>query len=164
MKLSTDCRHRSARRGAVPVVFIVVLAVLAIGVGAWLYLNWRASHQQTKPPALTEEARLYVRNGYLQLSEVEMNASENFAQQTLVEVTGKITNTGNRPIQLVEISCIFFDPYGLVVLRERLPIVRARSGGLKPGETKAFRLPFDTIPQSWNQTLPQLVIAQIVFG
>jgi len=164
MRFSTDCRHGTARRGAVPVVLIVVLAVAAIGVGVALYLNWRASHQETKPPALTEEARLYVRSGHLQLSEVEMNAKENFAQQTLIEVTGKITNTGGRMVKLVEINCVFFDPYGLVVLRERLPIVSARGGDLKPGETRTFRLPFDTIPQSWNQTLPQLVIARIVFG
>jgi hypothetical protein len=35
---------------------------------------------------------------------------------------------------------------------------------LMPGETKEFRLPFDTLPESWNQALPDLVIAQIVFG
>ena len=164
MEFSTDCRRGRARRGAVPVVFIVVLAVIALGAALWLYLNWRARHQETQPPALTEEARLYVRGGFLQLSEVEMNAKENFAQQTLVEVTGKITNTGNRAIKLVEINCVFVDPYGLVVLRDRLAIVGARNGGLQPGETRTFRLPFDTIPQSWNQTLPQLVIARIVFG
>ncbi|MGA2328783.1 MAG: FxLYD domain-containing protein [Bryobacteraceae bacterium] len=164
MLFPTDCRRGNARRGAVPVVPIVVLAVVAIGVAVALYLNWRWNRRETKPPALTEEARLYVRNGYLQLSEVEMNAKENFAQQTLIEVTGKITNTGGRMVKLVEINCVFFDPYGLVVLRERLPIVSARGGDLKPGETRTFRLPFDTIPQSWNQTLPQLVIARIVFG
>jgi len=164
MEFSTNRRHGRARRGAVPVVLIVVLAVVALGAAAWLYLSWLARHQETKPPALTEEARLYVRGGYLQLSEVEMNAKENFAKQTLVEVTGRIANTGNRAVKLVEINCIFFDPYGLVVLRERVPIVSARSGGLKPGESKTFRLPFDAIPQSWNQTLPQLVIARIVFG
>jgi hypothetical protein len=36
-------------------------------------------------------------------------------------------------------------------------------GGLKPAETKAFRLPFDNIPQGWNNQMPQLVIAGIVF-
>jgi hypothetical protein len=51
-----------------------------------------------------------------------------------------------------------------VVLRERVPIVGARMGGLAPGATKSFRLPFDTIPESWNQVLPELVIARIVFG
>jgi hypothetical protein len=82
----------------------------------------------------------------------------------LVEITGNITNAGGRNIRLVEITCVFTDPSGLVVLRERVPIVSAKMGGLKPGETKRFRLPFDTIPESWNQALPQLVIAQIVFG
>jgi hypothetical protein len=153
MELSVDCLPGSPRRGAAPVVLIVVLALVAIGAGVALYLNWLWSRQQTAPPALTEDARFYVRNGFLQLSEVEMNAKENFAQQTLVEITGKIANAGNRNVQ-----------YGQVVLRERLPIVGARLGGLKPGETKAFRLPFDALPQSWNQTLPQLVIARIVFG
>ena len=51
-----------------------------------------------------------------------------------------------------------------MVLKERVEIVRGRLGGLKPGETKDFRLPFDNLPQSWNQGMPQLVIAEIVFG
>jgi hypothetical protein len=164
MDLSTDCLPGSPRRGAAPVVLIVVAALLAVGAALALYLNWRWSRQQTAPPPLTEDARFYVRNGFLRLSEVEMNAKENFAQQTLVEITGKIANAGNRNVKLVEITCVFQDAYGQVVLRERLPIVGARLGGLKPGETKAFRLPFDALPQSWNQTLPQLVIARIVFG
>jgi hypothetical protein len=63
----------------------------------------------------------------------------------------------------VELNCVFYDPYGQVVLRERVPIVRSRQGGLNPGETREFRLAFDTIPESWNQMLPQLVIAQITF-
>ena len=37
-------------------------------------------------------------------------------------------------------------------------------GGLKPGETKAFRMAFDTIPESWNQSMPALVIAHMQFA
>jgi hypothetical protein len=50
-----------------------------------------------------------------------------------------------------------------MVLRSRVPIVSQRMGGLKPGETKSFRLPFDEIPESWNQAMPQLVIAGVKF-
>ena len=53
---------------------------------------------------------------------------------------------------------------GAISLRERVPIVGQKTGVVKPGETKSFRLAFDTIPESWNQDLPQLVIAQIQFG
>lgn len=92
-----------------------------------------------------------------------MQASETYLGQTLVEIVGKITNNGGRPVRLVEINCVFYDPYGQVVLRQRVPIVRRDLGGLAPGETKEFRLPFDELPDSWNQGPPQLVIAQIQF-
>lgn len=93
-----------------------------------------------------------------------MEAKESYMKHTLVEITGKLTNKGDRGLRLVEINCVFYDPYGQLVLRERVPIVK-RTGGapLKPGETRSFRLPFDSIPSSWNQALPQLVIARIDF-
>jgi hypothetical protein len=81
-----------------------------------------------------------------------------------VEITGKIANTGDREIRLVEIYCVFRDAYGQVVLRERVPIVGPKMGGLAPGELKPFRLPFDSIPESWNQSMPDLVIARIDFS
>jgi hypothetical protein len=42
--------------------------------------------------------------------------------------------------------------------------VSKKTGGVAPGEAKTFRLPFDNIPESWNQMMPQLVIARIDFG
>jgi Protein of unknown function (DUF2393)/Protein of unknown function (DUF3426) len=113
------------------------------------------------PPGLTPEAKAYVKN--LKLSDVEMKAAESYMGSQLVEITGKITNNGDRPLQQVDLNCVFYDAYNQVVLRQRVSIVRTKTGGLKPGETKSFRLPFDTIPQSWNQSLPQMVIAAVLF-
>ncbi len=159
-----QCRRNEAERGAVSPVLIGVLAVAIAAVAVVVYLNSRWTGPETKAPVLTEDARAYVRSGALPLSGVEMQAKESFAKQTLVEITGNITNAGNRAVKLIEINCVFHDPYGAVVLRQRLPIVSTRSGGLKPGETKSFRLPFDSIPENWNQALPDLVIAQIQFN
>jgi len=145
----------------VPVSVLVILAaVLAGGAGVW-YLERQSARVLTSKPVLTPEAKAYVRN--LKLSEVELKAADTFLKQTLVEIVGKIGNGGGRRLRSVEINCVFYDPYGQVVLRERVAIVRSRSGGLNPGETKSFRLPFDNLPGSWNQVLPQMVIAQIVF-
>jgi hypothetical protein len=149
------------RESKVPVLLLVILVMaLAGGAGFW-YLEQQSARLTTPKPVLTAEAKLYTRN--LKLSEVEMKAADTYLRQTLVEIVGKITNAGGRRLQSVEINCVFYDPYGQVVLRERAAIVRGRTGGLNPGETKSFRLPFDNIPESWNQTLPQLVIAEIKF-
>jgi hypothetical protein len=118
--------------------------------------------QSQGPAALTPEAKAYTK--HLALSGVELKATEAFSGQAVVEILGKITNNGERPVKSVEVTCIFYDPYNQVVLRERLAIVREKSGGLKSGETKPFRLPFDNLPSTWNQSLPQLVIASVLFG
>ena len=111
--------------------------------------------------ASPEEAKAYIRS--LALSGVEMKAAESFGGQQLVEITGKITNNGGRALKKVELICIFSDPYNQVIFRDTVAIVRADRDGLKPGETKPFRLPFDTIPKTWNQTLPQMVIGGVLF-
>ncbi len=141
---------------------LVVALVGILGAGFFLYLD-RASHRPPPPPApLTPEAKAYVRN--LQLADVDMQKHESYMKQAVVEITGKIGNNGGRTLRAVEINCVFYDPYGQVVRRERVPIVSQKIGGLAPGEIKSFRLPFDDIPDSWNQALPQLVIAEIVFN
>ena len=152
--------QKGKRRFPAAAVFILV-ALLIVAGGFW-YLD-RQSKRITPPKiVLTPEAKAYTK--YLKLGEVEMKATDAYLRQTLVEVLGKITNFGDRDLASVDINCVFYDPYGQVVLRERVSIVRSRQGGLKSGETKNFRLAFDTIPESWNQALPQLVIAQIVFN
>jgi len=140
---------------------MVVGLVLVLGAAGFYVLD-RQSHETPRPPVLTGEARAYNRN--LPLSEVEIKAHESYLKQSVVEITGKIGNSGNRVLKLVEINCVFADPYGQVILRERVPIVSLKLGGLAPGDVKPFRLAFDNIPESWNQALPQLVIAQIVFA
>jgi hypothetical protein len=149
-------------RKGIPVAAIVVALVVVVGAGFFLYLDWASRRPLSPPPPLTGEAKAYVRN--LRLLDVDMQKHESYLKQAVVEITGKIGNNGNRVLNVVEINCVFYDPYGQVVLRQREPIVSRKIGGLAPGEIKNFRLAFDNIPESWNQALPQLVIAQIEFG
>jgi hypothetical protein len=147
---------------SIPVALLVVALVVILGAGFFLYLD-RASQRPAPAPApLTAEAKAYVHS--LQLMDVEMQKHESYMKQAVVEITGKIGNNGSHTLRVVEINCVFYDPYGQLVLRSRVPIVGLKMGGLAPGEIKSFRLAFDDIPDSWNQALPQLVIAQIVFG
>jgi hypothetical protein len=139
---------------------IIIGVVMVVGGGLlWWWLHQPVPLSQSPP--LTPEAKAYVRN--LKLSQVEMKAAESYMKQAVIEITGKIGNGGDRLLREVDINCVFYDPWGQLVLRERVSIVRPRSGGLKPGETKSFRLAFDSMPQSWNQALPQMVIAGIRF-
>jgi hypothetical protein len=152
--------RRTERRAVIGLPVYIVAAVALIGGGVFYYLG-RSSGPAPELP-LTPEARAYVKN--LQLSDVGMQANESYFKQVVVEIEGKITNAGDRKLDTVEIYCVFSDSYGQLVLRKRVPIVGGRMGGLGPGETKSFRLPFDELPDSWNHAMPQLVIAGIKFN
>jgi hypothetical protein len=140
---------------------VVMGVLLMLGLSGFVYLQFFSSRNVRDLP-LTPEARAYVRN--LNLSDVAMKATDSYLKQTVIEIDGKIGNLGDRAMDLVEIYCIFYDQYGQMVLRTRVPIVSPRMGGLKPGETKSFRLPFDDVPDRWNQAMPQLVIAGVKFS
>jgi hypothetical protein len=144
----------------IPLPLVIGVALfLLLGAGVWTYLRYLAGQQQAAD--LTAEAKAYVDN--LPLSGVEMEASETFLGQTIVEINGRITNVGDRPLRQVDLNCVFYDVHGQVLLRQRVSIVRRRDGALDPGEARAFRLPFDELPAGWNQSMPQLVIAGISF-
>lgn len=136
------------------------LALLVIG-GIVALLVFRSGAGEDVG-SLTPDAEAYMSK--LQLSEVNMEAADSFMQSMLVEITGRITNNGDRAVRLVEVNCIFTTPYGERLHRERVQLVRPRGEPLKPAESRTFRLAFDSIPQGWNQALPYFAIARIEFA
>jgi hypothetical protein len=144
-----------------PIIPITIgLVVVLVAIGAVLYFARPTQNSGFDGPSA--EAKAYL--PYLALSDVSMEASENFMKQQVVEVKGTIADNGPKALQSVDVYCVFYDTRGQEIHRERLPIVAAKSAPLRPGEKRAFRLPFDTLPDGWNQAMPRLVIAQIRFA
>jgi hypothetical protein len=149
------------KKASIPPMAIVIGLVLVLGLGGFFYLDRASKKPLPEPPPLTGEARAYA--GKLKLTNVEMKAHESYLKQSVVEIVGNIQNVGGRIVKTVEIRCVFYDAYGQVVLRERVPIVSPKIGAVAPEQIKPFRLPFDNVPESWNQVMPQLVMAGIEF-
>jgi hypothetical protein len=144
----------------VPVPVVVGLVGVLVVAGIFAYLTFGPKPAPPAAPVLTQEAKDYL--GSLPLSDVKMQASESYINQSLVEILGKIGNTGNRGVKLVQVNCVFVNVNGQALKRELVTVV-GKNGGLRPGETRPFRLAFDNPPAGWNQALPALVIAQIQF-
>ena len=148
-------------RFPVPVLVSAVVVLLAL-IAAVVYLARTPPTTTGMQGPASAEAKAYL--PHLQLSDVSMKAAENFMKQRVVEIDGKISNNGPRPLESVSVYCLFSGINGREVYRERVPVVPAKGTPLKPGETRSFRLPFDNLPDTWNQALPRMAIAQITFG
>jgi len=151
---------KEKKQFSIPPAVMVIALVLMAGGAAFLYLNRAAERPPAPPEPLTGDAKAYIHNGFLPIKDVDMQAHESYLKQQVVEITGKIANTGDRIVAKAEIYCVFVDTYNQVILRERVAIVKQK---LAPGETQSFRLAFDNIPGSWNQAMPTIYIAAIEF-
>ena len=154
-------REAQPREGKLPLLPLAVgaVAVLALLIGLF-YLSKpvsKASEAEASP-----EAKAYLT--HLELRDVTMQATENFMKQQVVEIEGSIGNNGPRPLRSIAVYCLFYGVNGREIHRERVPVVPRTAPPLKPGETRRFRLPFDSLPEGWNQAVPRMVIAQIAFA
>jgi hypothetical protein len=143
-----------------PASIVIGLALVLI-LGAFGWLTFGPKPAPPPPPVLTAEAKAYLTN--LALSNVRMQAAESMVNQRVIEILGDISNKGDRPVKLAEVTCVFRDYSGAEIKRERVAIVGDTTGKLDPGDSKPFRLAFDDVPDTWNQAMPTLVIAQIQF-
>jgi hypothetical protein len=141
-------------------LLIGAAATVVLLAGILLYLSRPVPNRSA--PAVSSEAKGYVSK--LSLSDVSMQATENFMKQRVVEIEGKIGNGGDRELRGIDVFCLFYDVGGREIYRERVSVLNRKGPPLPPGQTRAFRLPFDTLPEGWNQVMPRLVIAGIDFA
>lgn len=157
-----DAQKQVPKSGLSGSVLGVIAVVVLIGgtLGWFLYQQGPATVPE---PELTEEARAYLPS--LALSDdTGMEAAEDALGQTLLEITGAITNNGDRTCESVQVNVVFRDLNGIEIDRQRSYIVSSRRGPLAPGQTQDFRMAFDNVPREWNQAFPSLYISQIEFA
>ncbi len=146
--------------GLKPIPILIAAAVFGT-LTAVGYYQWKADAEAVPAePALTDEARAYLPK--LDLHDVKMGATESALGHTLVEITGAIENLGEKSIRSVKLNCVFYEINGIELDRVPAAVVRP-NGALPPGGKREFRLAFDAIPDGWNQTMPNLFIAEIIF-
>lgn len=150
------------KRIKISIVPGVVIAAVIAGVIFWFVYVGRPAPPSPamQPPTAVE--RNYAPN--IALSNFAMSAAENMVRQQVVTVHGEVTNRGPRTLMSVSADCSFAGFQGNTVYHERKMIFSSKKNPLRPGETRPFRIAFDHLPDDWNQAVPQIAIARIVFA
>lgn len=145
-----------------PVLIGVVIVVIVVGA---LVLALR------QQPKLPSPAPAYAAN--LKFSDFKMSAAENFVGSTVNYIDGTVSNQGNKTVTHAVIRVIFKDDLGQVVGNESLPLHVLQGGGLYPdyvdlmaaplgpGQTKQFRLTFESISAQWNHQYPEMQLTSV---
>jgi len=148
----------SRRTIAIAVAVVIVIAV----VGAFLMRGQPKG--SSAPPA-------YAAN--LKLSDFKMSAAENFVGATVSYVDGTVTNAGGKTVTHAIVEVTFKDEMGQLAQRETIPMQVLKTDGpypeavdfsvspLGPGQSKTFRLTFESISAQWNHQFPDIQVVDV---
>jgi hypothetical protein len=145
-----------------PILVGIIVVGIVVGVLALILRS-----EQPKPLAPPAYA------ASLKFSDLKTSAAQNFAGTTVSYLDGTITNNGDKTVTHAIAQITFKDEMGQIAQRDELPLRVLRTGGLydeavdltlsplAPGQSKPFRLTFDSISAQWNHVYPDLQITQV---
>jgi hypothetical protein len=157
-------------RSPLPWVISLVVALVIVLIGVVFTVTHRA--QPVNPggaglaPPDPYAASLPI--GNLQMSQAGSVAG---AQSTYID--GQITNTGQKTVTAITVQVAFHGFENPIARKETMPLTLIRTrqpyvdtqpvaaAPIHPGETRDFRLIFDSLPQDWNQNYPEIRVIAV---
>ena len=145
--------------------------IIVVAVAAVIAVMLVVAYLLREPPKAAKEVSPYAAS--LKLSDFKMSAAENFIGATVSYADGKITNTSDKTVTHVMVEVVFRDDIGQLAQREDAPLRVLRDTGpyseavdlsvlpLAPGQTRPFRLTFDSISAQWNRQYPEIRVTDV---
>ncbi|MFZ0287932.1 MAG: DUF2393 family protein [Candidatus Sulfotelmatobacter sp.] len=144
-------------------IAIAVAVVIVVAVVAAFLLRGKPKGPTGPPP--------YAAN--LKLSDLKMSAAENFVGATVSYVDGTVTNAGDKTVTHVVVEVNFRDDMGQTAQREEIALQVLKTTGpypeavdfsvspLGPGQSRPFRLTFESISAQWNHQYPDIRVTDV---
>ena len=142
-----------ASAGGIVALLVVILVVVA------------GKHHTSRP---NQPLPLDPYAAHLSFSQLAMSESTSLSGGKSTFLDGKVSNQGDRTVSGVTVQVFFRNDEGMPPQIETLPVslVRTRkpyidtqpvsASPLGPGESRDFRLIFESIPQNWNTQIPDV--------
>jgi hypothetical protein len=156
--LGAEERETNWRAIGVGIGVVVIIAVVL------LLISRTEQKAPTGPPR-------YAAN--IKFSDLKMSAAENFVGATVSYIDGTVTNSGSQTVTHVVADVTFRDSMGQLAQRETVPLRVLQTSGpypdavdltvspLAPGQSKPFRLTFESISAQWNHEYPELKVVDV---
>jgi len=156
-EIFSDPAEEPSSRGML--IAIVVAAVVAIFGGIFFLRG--PENATANPPNKILAADAYAHS--LVFSQLAMSQSSSLSGSTSTFLDGHVRNTGTSTVTGATVQVIFRNDVGLSpqVIRMHEPYVDTQpvsAAPIKPGDEVEFRLIFESIPENWNQQMPEIQV------
>jgi hypothetical protein len=150
--------------------WIVAAAVLVVVLGALVFFG---GHSAPVAPGGAGMADADPYAPRLTISGLQMSEASSFSGAKVTYIDGQIANTGDKTLTAITVQVGFHSDTGefaqrvaepLSLIRTRQPYVDTQpvsAAPIEPGQSRDFRLIFDTVPPDWNQQMPEIRVINV---
>ncbi len=151
--------------------WIIAAVVVIVAIATLILLGGHATPQSESAGTGMAPADPYAAN--LLISGLQMSEATSFSGAKVTYVDGQITNNGNQTLSAITVQVGFHSDVGQFAQRLALPLsfIRTRqpyvdlepvsAAPIAPGQTRDFRLIFDTVPAEWNLQYPEIRVISV---
>jgi hypothetical protein len=151
--------------------WVVAAAVVVVGLGILVLVGGHSDQNSQSGGTGMAPADPYAAS--LPLSGLQMSEATSFSGAKVTYIDGQIANNGNRTITAITVQVGFHSDLGQYALRVALPLslIRTRqpyvdtepvsAAPIEPGQSRDFRLIFDTVPPDWNVQYPEIRVISV---
>jgi Protein of unknown function (DUF2393) len=160
---------------------LAIAAGVVILIAAAVILSLELRHKPALATPISAALDPYSAN--LPISGLALSDSTNLAGGKVTYLDGRIANTGNRTVSAITVQVLFYDSAKAVtkngatqnevtqnetqplrLIRTRDPYIDVEpvsAAPLHPGDSREFRLIFDTVSRDWNGAFPEIRILHV---
>jgi hypothetical protein len=151
--------------------WIVAAVVVILGLGILVVVGGR-----TQPESSASSTGMAPADPYspkLAINGVQMSEATSFSGAKVTYIDGQIANSGDKTLTAITVQVGFHSDVGQFAQRVVLPLslIRTRepyvdtqpvsAAPIEPGQTRDFRLIFDTVPAEWNLQMPEIRVINV---
>jgi hypothetical protein len=162
--------NREPREPRSPIPWIVAGVVVVVVVGLLVALG---RHRAPVNPGGAGMAAADPYAANLAIANLQMSQAGNMAGGQTTYIDGQVTNKGSETVTGITVQVGFIGFTGqlvgkpamtLTLIRTREPYVDTEpvsAAPILPGQSRDFRLIFDSMPPDWNQNYPEVRVIQV---
>jgi hypothetical protein len=150
--------------------WIIAATVVIVGLGILVVTGGRSTPDAAMGAGMAPADPYAPKLGF---SGIQMSEATSFSGAKVTYIDGQITNSGDRTVTAVTVQVGFHNDVGqfaqrlavpLSLIRTREPYVDTQpvsAAPIEPGQTRDFRLIFDTVPADWDQRVPEARVISV---
>jgi hypothetical protein len=151
--------------------WIIAAAAVILGLGILIVVGGHTNPESSSSGTGMAAADPYASK--LTISGIQMSEATSFSGAKVTYIDGQIANTGDRTLTAITVQVGFHSDVGqfaqrlalpLSFVRTRLPYVDTQpvsAAPIEPGQSRDFRLIFDTVPADWNLQFPEIRVISV---